>query len=69
MIGFLEVQRDSGLTIVPLTREQWCGHLPQLFRDLVARLRADIPFGTRGRYRQWQRTTGYPAAGLAIPLR
>jgi CheY-like chemotaxis protein len=45
---FLEVQRDSGLMIVPLTREQRCGHLPQLFRDLVARLRADIPFGLKG---------------------
>jgi CheY-like chemotaxis protein len=45
---FLEVQRDSGLMIVPLTRERRCGHLPQLFRDLVARLRADIPFGTKG---------------------
>jgi CheY-like chemotaxis protein len=45
---FVEVQRDSGLMIVPLTREQRCGHLPQLFRDLVARLRADIPFGTKG---------------------
>jgi CheY-like chemotaxis protein len=45
---FLEVQRDSGLTIVPLTREQRIGHLPQLFRDLVNRLRADIPFGTKG---------------------
>jgi hypothetical protein len=44
----VEVQRDSGLAIVPLTREQRCGHLPQLFRDLVARLRSDIPFGTKG---------------------
>jgi CheY-like chemotaxis protein len=45
---FLEVQRDSGLMVVPLTRELRCGHLPQLFRDLVARLRADIDFGTKG---------------------
>jgi CheY-like chemotaxis protein len=45
---FLEVQRDRGLTIVPLTREQRCGHLTQVFRDLVARLRADIPFGAKG---------------------
>jgi CheY-like chemotaxis protein len=45
---FLEVQRDSGLTIVPLTREQRCGHLPQLFRDLVARLRAALPFRGKG---------------------
>jgi CheY-like chemotaxis protein len=45
---FLEVQRDSKLSLVPLTREQRCGHLPQLFRDLVARLRAARPFGSRG---------------------
>jgi CheY-like chemotaxis protein len=45
---FQQVQRDTDLTIVPLTREQRCGHLPQLFRDLGARLRADIPLGTKG---------------------
>jgi CheY-like chemotaxis protein len=45
---FLEVQLDSGLTIVPLTPEERYGHLPQLFRDLVARLRAALPFGSKG---------------------
>jgi DNA-binding NarL/FixJ family response regulator len=45
---FLEVQLDSKLSLVPLTSEQRCGHLPQLFRDLVARLRAALPFGTKG---------------------
>jgi CheY-like chemotaxis protein len=45
---FLEVQLDSRLSLVPLTPEQRCGHLPQLFRDLVARLRAALPFGTKG---------------------
>jgi hypothetical protein len=34
--------------IVPLTREQRCGHLLQSFRDLVARLRTGIPFGSKG---------------------
>jgi hypothetical protein len=33
---------------VQLTPEQRCGHLPQVFRDLVARLRAALPFGSRG---------------------
>ena len=60
---FLEVQRDSGLMVVPLTREQRCGHLPQLFGDLVARLR------TKHHYRQWRRTTEYHVVGLAIALR
>jgi CheY-like chemotaxis protein len=45
---FLEVQLDSKLSLVPLTPEQRYGHLPQLFRDLVARLRAALPFGCKG---------------------
>ena len=45
---FLEVQLDSKLSLISLTREQRCGHLPQVFRDLVARLRASLPFGTKG---------------------
>jgi hypothetical protein len=44
----LEVQRDSKLSLVPLTPEQRCGHLPQVFQDLVARLRAALPFGSKG---------------------
>ncbi len=45
---FLEVQRDSKLSVVPLTRDQRCGHLPQVFRDLVSRMRAALPFGSKG---------------------
>jgi CheY-like chemotaxis protein len=45
---FLEVQLDSKLSSVTLTPEQRYGHLPQLFRDLVARLRAALPFGSKG---------------------
>jgi CheY-like chemotaxis protein len=45
---FLEVQLDSKLSSVPLTPEQRCGHLPEVFRDLVARLRAALPFGSKG---------------------
>jgi CheY-like chemotaxis protein len=45
---FLEVQLDSKLSHVLLTPEQRCGHLPQMFRDLVARLRAAIPLGSKG---------------------
>jgi CheY-like chemotaxis protein len=45
---FLEVQLDSKLSLVSLTPEQRCGHLPQVFRDLVARLRAVLPFGSKG---------------------
>ena len=42
------VQRDSRLSVVRITPEQRCGHLPQLFRDLVARLLAGIPLGVTG---------------------
>jgi CheY-like chemotaxis protein len=45
---FQQVQLDSKLLVVPLTPEQRWGHLPQLFRDLVARLRAASPFGING---------------------
>jgi DNA-binding response OmpR family regulator len=45
---FKEVQGDDKLSKVPLTRQQRIGHLPQVFRDLVARLNADQPLGTRG---------------------
>jgi len=45
---FREVQLDGKLTLVPLTPEQRCCHLPQVFRDLVARLRAALPLGRKG---------------------
>ena len=35
---FLAVQLDSTLTRVPLTTEQRCGHLPELFRDKEAHI-------------------------------
>ena len=44
---FLEVQLDSRLSLVTLTPEQRYEHLPQLFRDLVARLRAALPFRSK----------------------
>jgi CheY-like chemotaxis protein len=66
---FLEVQLDSKLSLVPLAREQRCGHLPQVFRDLVARLRASLPFGSKGPLSEFaanhgltRRRQGYSAA-------
>ena len=65
------VQRDPKLTSVPLSNELRCGHLYQVFRDLVARLRSFTSLGTKelrsvaaaehgaARYRQ-----GYSAAML-----
>jgi YesN/AraC family two-component response regulator len=45
---FSQVQVDSELTKVPMTREERCSHLPQVFRDLVERLNVDHPIGTKG---------------------
>lgn len=65
---FLEVQLDSKLSLVPLTPER-CGHLPQVFRDLVARLRAALPLGSKGQLSTFaadhgvvRRRQGYSAA-------
>ena len=43
---FEQVQLDDKLMAVPLTREQRCSHLPEVFRDLITRLNADQPLGT-----------------------
>jgi hypothetical protein len=44
---FERVQLQERLMAVPLSYEQRCGHLPQVFRDLVYRLRSSQPLGTR----------------------
>jgi CheY-like chemotaxis protein len=41
------VDVDPLVTIVPLDDNVRCAHLPQLFRDLVSRLRHPLPLGTR----------------------
>jgi hypothetical protein len=38
---------DERLTAVPMSREQRCAHLPQLFHDLVFRLRSPTIPGTK----------------------
>jgi CheY-like chemotaxis protein len=64
-----EVQLDSTLTRVPLSSEERCAHLPQVFRDLVARLEMALPFGTKGprsataaKHGVTRRQQGYSAA-------
>jgi YesN/AraC family two-component response regulator len=47
---FSQVQVDSELTKVPMTREERCSHLPQVFRDLVERLNASQPIGTKASF-------------------
>jgi DNA-binding response OmpR family regulator len=43
----LRVELEPHVISVPLDTEERCAHLPQLFRDLVSRLRNPLPLGTR----------------------
>jgi hypothetical protein len=40
------VEADAELALIPLSREDRCMHLPEMFRDLVSRLRNPLPLGT-----------------------
>jgi DNA-binding response OmpR family regulator len=44
---FHQVQDEESLMAIPLSRTERCGHLPQLFRDLVLRLRSFKSLGTK----------------------
>ena len=41
------VEAEPGLAAIPLSREERCAHLPEMFRDLVYRLRNPLPLGSR----------------------
>jgi hypothetical protein len=41
------VEKENDLITVALSREQRCAHLPEMFRDIVTRLRSPLPLGTR----------------------
>ncbi|MGA3011020.1 MAG: hypothetical protein ABSD72_12245 [Terracidiphilus sp.] len=41
------VEKEKELVTIPLTRAERCAHLPEMFRDLVGRLRNPLPLGTR----------------------
>jgi CheY-like chemotaxis protein len=43
----LRVESEPHVIGVPLDAEERCAHLPQLFRDVVFRLRNPLPLGTR----------------------
>jgi DNA-binding NarL/FixJ family response regulator len=43
----LRVELEPNVIGVPLGAEERCAHLPQLFRDLVFRLRHPLPLGSR----------------------
>jgi hypothetical protein len=44
---YSRVERANDLITVPLSREERCAHLPEMFRDVVTRLRGPLPLGTR----------------------
>jgi DNA-binding response OmpR family regulator len=44
---FAYIEKDEAVKVVPLTYSQRTYHLPQLFRDLVYRLRSFKPIGTK----------------------
>src|ERR1700733_2989750 len=68
---FQHVQVEEKLMAVPLSYEQLCGHLPQIFRDLVYRLRSSKSLGTKevisiaaAQHGVTRRKQGYTAAML-----
>jgi CheY-like chemotaxis protein len=42
------VLKEKLVMSVPMSRDLRCGHLPQLFRELAARLRSSTPIGSKG---------------------
>jgi CheY-like chemotaxis protein len=63
------VQTEESLMAVPLSYEERCGHLPEVFSDLVHRLRSSKPIGSKelvsvaaARHGANRRQHGYTAA-------
>jgi DNA-binding response OmpR family regulator len=44
---FNRIQTDEKVMSVSMSRQQRCGHLPQVFRDLVSRLLSSKPIGSK----------------------
>jgi DNA-binding response OmpR family regulator len=66
---FKRIQTDKKMMSVSLSREQRCGHLPQVFRDVVSRLLSSKPIGskellspTAAQHGLHRRKQGYTAA-------
>jgi CheY-like chemotaxis protein len=66
---YKRVETDPQIMAIPISREQRCAHLPQLFRDLVHRLISAIPLGTKelrsegaGQHGILRRKQGYTAS-------
>jgi|SRR5579862_4694031 len=41
------VEAEPSLTRIPMSQENRCSHLPEMFRDLVSRMNNPLPLGTR----------------------
>jgi hypothetical protein len=70
------VEAEPELTVIPLSRGDRCMHLPEMFRDLVTRLRNPLPLGTRAlesaaarNHGRLRRDQGYTAAMLVTESR
>ncbi len=46
-LWYSRVELDPKLTSITLSHEQRCGHLPQVFRDLITRLQSLRPLGSK----------------------
>lgn len=44
---FWLVEAEPSLMRIPMSQENRCAHLPEMFRDLVSRLNHPLPLGTR----------------------
>jgi hypothetical protein len=70
------VEAESELAEIPLSRTERCMHLPEMFRDLVSRLRNQLPLGTQAltsvaaqHHGRSRREQGYTAAMLVAESR
>lgn len=70
------VEAEPELAMIPLSREDRCMHLPEMFCDLVSRLRNPLPLGTQAltsaaahNHGCLRRDQGYTAAMLVTESR
>jgi hypothetical protein len=70
------VEAEPELTLIPLSRADRCMHSPEMFRDLVTRIRNPLPLGTKAlasaaarNHGCLRRDQGYTAAMLVTESR
>lgn len=73
---YTRVEEEPDLVGIPLSRKERCAHLPEMFRDLVNRLRNPLPLGTRAlksaaahAHGYLRREQGYTAAMMVAESR